>query len=65
MRKSYGQFKSVDDLCAIKGIEPKRMEKCASTSPSANPLRRKRQRTPGQLLQEKGILHRCKPLRFI
>ncbi len=27
MRKSYGTFKSVDDLLAIKGIGPKRMEK--------------------------------------
>ena len=27
MHKSYGQFKSVDDLCAIKGIGPKRMAK--------------------------------------
>jgi comEA protein len=27
MRKSYGTFKSVDDLRAIKGIGPKRMEK--------------------------------------
>lgn len=27
MRKSYGAFKSVDDLCAIKGIGPKRLEK--------------------------------------
>ena len=27
MRKSYGQFKIVDDLRAIKGIGPKRMEK--------------------------------------
>jgi len=26
MRKSYGQFKSVDDLRAIKGIGAKRME---------------------------------------
>jgi len=26
MHKSYGQFKSVDDLRAIKGIGPKRME---------------------------------------
>jgi competence ComEA-like helix-hairpin-helix protein len=30
MRKSYGAFRSVDDLRAIKGIGPKRMEKCAS-----------------------------------
>ena len=27
MRKSYGAFKTVDDLRAIKGIGPKRMEK--------------------------------------
>ncbi len=27
MRKSYGAFKKVDDLLAIKGIGPKRMEK--------------------------------------
>jgi comEA protein len=27
MRKSYGPFKSVDDLRAIKGIGPRRMEK--------------------------------------
>ena len=30
MRKSYGAFRSVDDLRAIKGIGPKRMEKCTS-----------------------------------
>jgi competence ComEA-like helix-hairpin-helix protein len=27
MRKAYGSFKSVDDLLAIKGIGPKRLEK--------------------------------------
>ena len=27
MRKAYGPFKSVDDLRAIKGIGPKRLEK--------------------------------------
>jgi competence ComEA-like helix-hairpin-helix protein len=27
MRKAYGAFKSVDDLLAIKGIGPKRLEK--------------------------------------
>ena len=27
MRKSYGQVKSVDDLRAIKGVGPKRMDK--------------------------------------
>ncbi len=30
MRKSYGAFKSVDDLLAIKGIGPKRMKRCGS-----------------------------------
>ncbi len=27
MRKSYGRFKSVDDLLAIRGLGPKRLEK--------------------------------------
>ena len=27
MRKNYGAFKSVDDLLAIKGLGPKRIEK--------------------------------------
>jgi len=27
MRKSYGAFKSVNDLMAIRGIGPKRLEK--------------------------------------
>jgi competence protein ComEA len=27
MRKSYGAFKSVDDLLAIRGLGPKRLEK--------------------------------------
>jgi comEA protein len=31
LRKSYGAFKSVDDLKAVRGIGPKRMEKCANT----------------------------------
>ena len=30
MRKSYGAFKSVDDLLAIKGIGPKRRRRCGS-----------------------------------
>jgi comEA protein len=43
MRKSYGPFKSVDDLRAIKGIGPKRMEKMhkyitvGKSLPSRNP----------------------------
>ncbi|HTQ63130.1 MAG TPA: helix-hairpin-helix domain-containing protein [Candidatus Solibacter sp.] len=51
MRKSYGPFKSVDDLRAIKGIGPKRLEKMRkyltvgktsaqkNTRPSATPAR--------------------------
>jgi competence ComEA-like helix-hairpin-helix protein len=30
MRKSYGAFKSVDDLLAIKGIGKKRLDKCGN-----------------------------------
>jgi comEA protein len=46
MRKSYGAFKSVDDLSAIRGIGPKRLEKmrkyltvgkAASATKPANP----------------------------
>jgi competence ComEA-like helix-hairpin-helix protein len=32
MRKSYGPFKSVDDLCAIKGIALKRLREDAEVS---------------------------------
>jgi competence ComEA-like helix-hairpin-helix protein len=46
MRKSYGAFKSVDDLSAIRGIGPKRLEKMRKyltvvkpprTSPTSDP----------------------------
>jgi competence protein ComEA len=46
MRKSYGAFKSVDDLLAIRGLGPKRLEKMrkyltvgkpAATKPAAPP----------------------------
>src|SRR5260370_21772277 len=46
MRKSYGAFKSVDDLLAIRGLGPKRLEKMrkyltvgkpAATKPAALP----------------------------
>jgi comEA protein len=41
MRKAYGAFKSVDDLLAIRGIGPKRLEKMrkyltVSKAPSSN-----------------------------
>jgi len=40
MRKSYGPFKSVDDLLAIRGLGPKRLEKMRkylTTGKSATP----------------------------
>src|SRR6266446_6159145 len=46
MRKSYGAFKSIDDLLAIRGLGPKRLEKMrkyltvgkpAATKPAAPP----------------------------
>ena len=42
MRKSYGAFKSVDDLLAIRGLGPKRLEKMrkylvAGKSPAVTP----------------------------
>jgi len=44
MRKSYGPFKSADDLRAIKGIGPKRLEKMRKyltvTRPSPGKLSR-------------------------
>src|SRR6202000_594673 len=52
MRKSYGAFKSVDDLLSVRGIGPKRLEKMrkylvaghavprkGATSPSALPAK--------------------------
>src|SRR5579859_767379 len=59
MRKSYGPFKSVDDLRAIKGIGPKRLEKMrkylsigkpAAKDNSASP-RTSRSTTPGKAEQ--------------
>jgi competence ComEA-like helix-hairpin-helix protein len=44
MRKSYGQFKSVDELRAIKGIGPKRMEKMRKHITVGKPVAPKRGR---------------------
>ena len=41
MRKSYGPFKSVDDLRAIKGIGPKRLEKMKKYLTVGKPLPKK------------------------
>jgi len=41
MRKSYGAFKSVDDLRAIKGIGPKRLEKMRKYLTVGKPMPKK------------------------
>jgi competence ComEA-like helix-hairpin-helix protein len=41
MRRSYGPFKSVDDLRAIKGIGPKRVEKMRKCLTVAKPVPKK------------------------
>src|SRR5579863_9464597 len=46
MRKSYGPFKSVDDLGAIKGIGPKRLEKMRKYLTVGKPPAAKRPPTP-------------------
>jgi comEA protein len=52
MRKSYGAFKSVDDLSAIRGIGPKRLEKMrkyltvGKAAPAAKPANAPKPATP-------------------
>lgn len=46
MRKSYGPFKSVDDLRAIKGIGPKRMEKMRKYLTVGKPAAQKKASAP-------------------
>ncbi|HEV2102440.1 MAG TPA: helix-hairpin-helix domain-containing protein [Candidatus Acidoferrum sp.] len=45
-RKSYGSFKSVDDLLAIKGIGPKRLEKMRKYLTVGKPLSKKQPPSP-------------------
>jgi competence ComEA-like helix-hairpin-helix protein len=45
-RKSYGAFKSVDDLLAIKGIGPKKLEKMRKYLTVAKPPARKQSNSP-------------------
>ena len=45
-RKSYGAFKSVDDLLAIKGIGPKKLEKMRKYLTVAKPPARKQPNSP-------------------
>jgi comEA protein len=46
MRKSYGPFKSVDDLRAIKGIGPKRLEKMRKYLTIGKPQSQKKTQGP-------------------
>jgi len=45
-RKSYGSFKSVDDLLAIKGIGPKKLEKMRKYLTVGKPPARKQSNAP-------------------
>ncbi len=45
-RKSYGAFKSVDDLLAIKGIGPKKLEKMRKYLTVDKPPARKQSNSP-------------------
>jgi len=45
-RKSYGAFKSVDDLLAIKGIGPKKLEKMRKYLTVARPPSKKQSAAP-------------------
>ena len=45
-RKSYGTFKSVDDLLAIKGIGPKKLEKMRKYLTVGRPLSKKQSNSP-------------------
>jgi competence ComEA-like helix-hairpin-helix protein len=45
-RKSCGSFKSVDDLLAIKGIGPKKLEKMRKVLTVGKPPSRKQSNTP-------------------
>jgi hypothetical protein len=47
MRNSCGQFKSVDDLRAIKGIGPKRMEKMRKYATVGKPVAPKKAANAG------------------
>src|SRR5208283_1245523 len=53
MRKSYGAFKSVDDLLAIKGIGPKRMEKMRKYLTVGKAPETKKPSTDGQSVKAK------------
>ena len=48
MRKSYGPFKSVDDLLAIRGLGPKRLEKMRKFLTVGKPAASKAAPTPAK-----------------
>ena len=67
MRKSYGAFKSVDDLLAIKGIGPKRLEKMrkyltVGKSPQSKKASTSAQTAPAQAKSPPAKTATSKPL---
>jgi competence ComEA-like helix-hairpin-helix protein len=61
MRKSYGAFKSVDDLLAIKGIGPKRLEKMRKYLTIGKAPQSKKASTSTQAGTAKSPPAKCKP----
>jgi competence ComEA-like helix-hairpin-helix protein len=65
MRKSYGAFKSVDDLSAIRGIGPKRLEgmrkyltvRKPAPSKSAQPQQQQPQPSPPKIPPSESLQH--------
>lgn len=49
MRRSYGAFKSVDDLLAIRGLGPKRLEKMRKYLTVGKPVAAKRAPVPAKV----------------
>jgi DNA uptake protein ComE-like DNA-binding protein len=54
MRKSYGAFKSVDDLLAIRGLGPKRLEEMRKYLIVGKPQKAAPQVQPGPQLPPTG-----------
>ena len=74
MRKSYGAFKSVDDLLAVRGLGPKRLEKMrkyltvgktANSKPSPRSSKKECFRyVPSKIFVNKECLFVCAPSRW-
>ncbi|MGB7434218.1 MAG: helix-hairpin-helix domain-containing protein [Candidatus Acidiferrum sp.] len=60
-RKSYGQFKSVDDLEAIRGIGAKRLEKMREYLTVGTPAQNKQAAVPAKAVPAKGPTAKASP----